>query len=208
MVKLKYFLYIEYILIDTNIFETLNNDERDKLKDNIEQLSEKVSILKSKLLENSFEPLELSNTILEESPVDTKNVSNNILNIDLNSNTSYYIALRHIDEPMINCLDMNKIITNLSFSLNFYIDKSLPFQKNEVEYQVFFLDNKNKRVSEINSIKAYSEQNLKCDFTLTSEMSQQNICNLAIRSVVDNENQLQQLISFKIDITFSADFGF
>lgn len=196
--------------IDTNIFETLNDDERDKLKDNIEQLSEKVNTLKSKLLENSLEPLELSDIIAEETPINTENISHDILNINsnLNSNIPYYIAFRHIDEPMINCLDINKIITNLSFSLNFHIDEILPFQKNEAEYQLFFLDSQNKKVSEIKSIKVYSGQNIKCDFILNSEMSQQSMCSLAIRSVIDGENQLQQLIPFKINITFSADFGF
>jgi hypothetical protein len=103
---------------------------------------------------------------------------------------------------------MAKPITSLAFSLNFYLEKPLPFQKDTAVYQLFFLNEDDKIVSDTCTVKLSSGQINSCGFVLSSDMSMSSVCYLAVRSERDTENELQQKIPFSVQISFTADFGF
>lgn len=205
--------------VDTRIFETLNDAEREKLAENVNQLLMRVNTIREELTGNKEKisestpeshplsetvstPFAVSQTIIPQTP---SVVSVSTLNP---TEMRYMLGVRHIDEPLAVCTDMGRPVTNLAFSLDFRLEQPLPFQKNTVVYQLFFLNEEERIVSDIIEVTLRSDQITPCSFVLSSDMSMQKICYLAVRSQQDSENTLQQKIPFAIQISFTADFGF
>ena len=63
-------------------------------------------------------------------------------------------------------------------------------------------------LSEVKDILLHSGQSTKVLFTLMSKASQMEQCFLALKSVKDKDDELQQLIPFDIKISFVAEFDF
>lgn len=202
--------------VDTRIFKTLNDAEREKLAENVEQLLGRVNSIKEELTgdtiaidEKKLIPTSNTETITAALPTFAQvSPQGSIVDTICRKETKYTIAERHIEEPMAVCMDMGKPITNLAFSLNFRLEQPLPFQKNRVKYQLFFLNEEGKIVSDIITAELSNEQIISCNFMLSSNTSTKKVCYLAIRSVDDPENMLQQKIPFYIKMSFTADFGF
>ena len=125
-------------------------------------------------------------------------------NSSLSSNC-YRIATRHIDELILYCINLNKHITNLSFHLHLRLDEALPFQKHYAEFELFFINEQEYIVSEIETLLIPASQTVQCQFTLYYEMATQKLCYLAIRSRQDKSNTLQQKIPFQIQIISAID---
>lgn len=203
--------------VDTKIFDTLNDDERTKLMNDITRLSERVNSIKSELTGEEIVSAVQAEPVVKSEPnifnaAGTVNAPLSDVSITEIAPTvcavsSYKIAKRHIDEPMINCTDMNKPVTNLTFSLNFRLDEALDFQKKQVCYQLFFINSNNEAVSQTAELTLHSGETVSADFSLSSSVSMEEYCFLAIKSVSDSDDELQQKIPFKIAMTFTADFG-
>ena len=109
----------------------------------------------------------------------------------------FKIADRKIIEPMLLCTDMNQVITNPTVCLHFRLAEKLPFQENEASYRLFFLNAKNKRISQKIEITLQAEQTQMVTFSL-SITAKETICFLAVQSMNDTEDALQQKIPFQI----------
>lgn len=210
--------------VDTKIFDTLNDDEREKLMWDVARLSEKVNFIKSELTGEEI-PQMISNPLavtqgktaaVSETTVPAASVSFcNAENTGTAKETQgmasprdFLLAERHIDEPMIVCLDMNKPITNLVFSLHFGLEHTLPFQKNQVSYRLFFINAENEVISSEAEITLQADETASVGFTLSSAASEKKKCFLAIQSVQDPCESLQQKIPFQLSMVFTANFGF
>lgn len=210
--------------VDTKIFDTLNDDEREKLMWDVARLSEKVNFIKSELTGEEI-PQMISNPLavtqgktaaVSETTVPAASVSFcNAENTGTAKETQgmasprdFLLAERHIDEPMIVCLDMNKPITNLVFSLHFGLEHALPFQKNQVSYRLFFINAENEVISSEAEITLQADETASVGFTLSSAASEKKKCFLAIQSVQDPCESLQQKIPSQLSMVFTADFGF
>ena len=211
--------------VDTKIFDTLNDDEREKLMWDVARLSEKVNFIKSELTGEEI-PQMISNplavtqgktaavsetTVSAAAPVSFCNAENTGTAKEtqgMASPRNFLLAERHIDEPMIVCLDMNKPITNLVFSLHFGLEHALPFQKNQVSYRLFFINAENEVISSESEITLQADETASVGFTLSSAASEKKKCFLAIQSVQDPRESLQQKIPFQLSMVFTADFGF
>ena len=208
--------------VDTRIFETLGDAEREKLAENVDQLLSRVTEIREKL--TGEQPVSAESSMAVQPPI-TVSVAAPIIqpiaaavptvdkvasavSVCSRNETDYKIAVRCIDEPIIVCPDMAKPITSLAFSLNFYLEKPLPFQKDTAVYQLFFLNEDDKIVSDTCTVKLSSGQINSCGFVLSSDMSMSSVCYLAVRSERDTENELQQKIPFSVQISFTANFGF
>ena len=210
--------------VDTKIFDTLNDDEREKLMWDVARLSEKVNFIKSELTGEEIpqmisNPLAVtqgktaavSETTVPAAPVSFCNAENTGTAKEtqgMASPRNFLLAERHIDEPMIVCLDMNKPITNLVFSLHFGLEHALPFQKNQVSYRLFFINAENEVISSEAEITLQADETASVGFTLLSAASEKKKCFLAIQSVQDPCESLQQKIPFQLSMVFTADFGF
>ncbi len=164
--------------VDTKIFETLNDAEREKLTEHVELLLERVHTIKKELTCNAAGSDSTSSR----------------------TETNYSLAVRHIDEPMAVCTDMENPITNPAFILRFRLEQPLPFQKDTAEYQLFFLSEEDCIVSNINTVTLSSSQLTSCGFVLSPDMIFQKSCCLAVRSAQDPDNMLQQKIPFTVMI--------
>ena len=205
--------------VDTKIFDTLNDDEREKLMWDVARLSEKVNFIKSELTGEEI-PQMISNPLavtqgktaaVSETTVPAAHAENTGTAKEtqgMASPRNFLLAERHIDEPMIVCLDMNKPITNLVFSLHFGLEHTLPFQKNQVSYRLFFINAENEVISSEAEITLQADETASVGFTLSSAASEKKKCFLAIQSVQDLCESLQQKIPFQLSMVFTADFGF
>ena len=205
--------------VDTKIFDTLNDDEREKLMWDVARLSEKVNFIKSELTGEEI-PQMISNPLavtqgktaaVSETTVPAAHAENTGTAKEtqgMASPRNFLLAERHIDEPMIVCLDMNKPITNLVFSLHFGLEHTLPFQKNQVSYRLFFINAENEVISSEAEITLQADETASVGFTLSSAASEKKKCFLAIQSVQDPCESLQQKIPFQLSMVFTADFGF
>lgn len=205
--------------VDTKIFDTLNDDEREKLMWDVARLSEKVNFIKSELTGEEI-PQMISNPLavtqgktaaVSETTVSAAHAENTGTAKEtqgMASPRNFLLAERHIDEPMIVCLDMNKPITNLVFSLHFGLEHTLPFQKNQVSYRLFFINAENEVISSEAEITLQADETASVGFTLSSAASEKKKCFLAIQSVQDPCESLQQKIPFQLSMVFTADFGF
>ena len=172
--------------VDTRIFSSLSDKELESLTADITRLSEKVDFIKGKLkiknpVETAFEQqpfLQTESTL----PVSTP---------------EFKIADRKIIEPMLLCTDMNQVITTPTVCLHFRLAEKLPFQENEASYRLFFLNAKNERISQKIEITLQAEQTQMVTFSL-SITAKETICFLAVQSMNDTEDALQQKIPFQI----------
>ena len=177
--------------VDTRVISTLNDFEREKLKEKIDKLSQMVSVIDEKTVIET-ESSESEN-ILEAQPEKPKTYGRGV-------------ALRRKNKPMLICKDMNKPITALSFSLGFTLETALPGMDTNAEYKIVFTDNEGEAVSEIKQISISSGSDEKMGFVLNSQMSQSKECIMCVFYPDDEENVLMK-IPFDISLSFSADFG-
>ena len=86
--------------------------------------------------------------------------------------------------------------------------EALNYQNKQADYQLFFVDNNDKIVSDAVETTFYSGKTVNISFTLNSSLSFNSICYLVIRSSSDADDLILSKIPFKISMTFTADFGF
>ncbi len=115
---------------------------------------------------------------------------------------------RHIEEPFVHCLSAGKNLNALCVTLEFEVDMPRDGQKNELTYRAFFIDGANDIVSDIKELRLVSGEVVKSTFTLTAKASSSSQCMLALQSEIDNADELQQMIPFQVNISFTADFDF
>ncbi len=205
--------------VDTKIFDILNESERAAFSEKLNKMSERLNTIKSEFAGeevSNFNPQQgvvasseptVSVAEIINSPVAGIQNATKEITVSQHTHGNYKIAPRNIDEPSILCMDMNKPITNLTFSLNFRMDEALDFQKKQADYQLFFLNSDDEIVSNASEITFYSGRTSSVSFTLKSAASSEKICFLAVKSKSDAEDTLQQKIPFKVSMTFIADFG-
>ncbi len=190
--------------VDVKIFDVLNEEEKEKLSEKMDILSYKVSVIREKLEDGT------SAEIPSDKPseiIKTKKVVNSGER-DKIKQCEYTIAVKHIDEPIVTCLDMDHKITNLIFLLHFRADTFAEYQKQECIYRMFFLNEEGKMISDIQEVLLKAGETEYVQFTLHSSSSNEKSCFLALQSMNDGEFELQQKIPFSIGISFAADFDF
>lgn len=187
--------------VDTNIFEKLTDSEKENLRGQLGRLSSVVERFDT-MIDTDVAKAE---TQVKEEPVVTvvkKVVSN------APSKPRFLIAKRHFDEPFVNCLTVGKTISNLGFTVEFQPAKTSEGQKERFSYRAFFIDESNEIVSDIKEIILNNGQISKATFTLSPKASSATNCMLALQSSIDGADELQQLIPFEVNISFTSEFDF
>ena len=118
-----------------------------------------------------------------------------------------YIAVRHIDEPIVFCKD-NKVISNLSFPLTFSAVKYNDVQTDEVDALVYFVNEEFEEICQVHEVKITVGTDTKVNFSLNSAASSLKNCYLVIKSPKDATREAQQMTKFNINIAFSVEFDF
>lgn len=187
--------------VDTNIFEKLTDSEKENLRGQLGRLSSVVERFDTMIDTDSPAPEEPS----KEEPVVSvvKTVVANVQN-----KPRFFIAKRHYDEPFVNCLTVGKTISNLGFTVELQPEKTSEGQKESFSYRAFFIDESNEIVSDIKEIILNNGQISKATFTLSPKASSATNCMLALQSSIDGADELQQLIPFEVNISFTSEFDF
>ena len=186
--------------VDTNIFEKLTDAEKENLRGQLGRLSTVVERFDTMIDDKA--PTEKTPAPERPTTVVTKVVSNAV------EKPRFYIARRHANEPFVHCLTSGKAITNLSMPVEFepiYVGQG---QVPAVEYRAFFIDETNEIISDIKSIVLNSGERCKVTFALNPKASSCPACMLALQSSADKPDELQQLIPFAVNISFTSDFDF
>ena len=186
--------------VDTNIFEKLTDAEKENLRGQLGRLSTVVERFDTMIEDGTS----TDKVAAPETPktVVTKVVSNTV------EKPRFYIAKRHADEPFVHCLAEGKTITNLGMSIEFEPICAGQHQKTTVEYRAFFIDETNEIISDVKPVVLCSGERCKVTFALNPKASSSPICMLALQSSADKPDELQQLIPFAVNISFTSDFDF
>jgi hypothetical protein len=186
--------------VDTNIFEKLTDAEKENLRGQLGRLSTVVERFDTMIEDGK--PADSEPIPEKPKTVVTKVVSNIV------EKPRFYIAQRHADEPFIHCISAGKAITNLSMPIEVEPVYDGNNQRMEVEYRAFFIDEANEIISDIKPLPLRSGEKCKVMFALNPKASSCKVCMLALQSSKDKPDELQQLIPFSVNISFTADFDF
>ena len=187
--------------VDTNIFEKLTDSEKENLRGQLGRLTSVVERFDTMI--DSDSPVS-DDTVKEEqaAPVVKTVVTN------AQSKPRFFIAKKHFDEPFVNCLTVGKIITNLGFTVEFQPVQVTTDQRRCFSYRAFFIDYNNEIISDIKEIELNTDTISKATFTLSPKVSSSTHCMLALQSSKDGADELQQLIPFEVNISFTSEFDF
>ena len=188
--------------VDTNVFEKLTDLEKDNLRGQLNRLSTVVERFDT-MIDDDVKSRELESDKGEHHITVYKEIENK-----KTIKPRFYIAKRHILEPIVICLSIGKRITNLGLSMEFTLCEPLEEQKREVMYRAFFIDQENEIISDIREFRLSTGDKTRELFTLMPKASSLTECMLALQSEEDSVDELQQLIPFEINILFSSDFDF
>lgn len=181
--------------VDTRVFEKLTDGEKDKLRGQMQKLSAIVESYHTAIPdEDIFQPAV------------PKKIETAMFDAGQETDQRYSIAKRRMDEPFPVCLHQDYVLRTLSFALAF---SAMPGteKQTEYEYTVFFADERGKRICE-KKIVLRGAETCRKEFLLPADVTgKKEIC-LAIRSDRDRENELLQLIPFRVSMLFAADADF
>lgn len=170
--------------IDTRIFNKLDTDEKERLKVQLEKLSSAVNIIEGEV--KADEPV-----ILKQEDIKRP-----------------YCAFRHDDEPLVFVKSSNQIITNLVVNITLSAIKTSASQKSSVKYLAYFIDEQNERLTEQKEINISVDEDVKLNISLNAKVSALNNCFLVLKSENDEFNEAQQVIKYKVNMSFVSDFDF
>lgn len=187
--------------VDTNIFEKLNEEEKDNLVSQLDRLSTVVKTFETIIVPekesspavNSDKPS--SNTIIKK--ISTQPVAQK----------KYYIGKYHLDEPAL-MVNNSKPITNLSTSIEIEAIGRTSDVEQPFTGKAFFIAADNSILSDIKELNVKPNERQRILFVLTSQASTQGECYLAIQSNKDASEELQLLIPFSMKMSFVSEFDF
>lgn len=183
--------------VDTRILEKLNDGERDKLREQMNRLSQMVS---------SFDALIGSDSTEKPAPAPKTSVDDTDLFDAPPTQKRYFIAPLKLGMPFPQCEDAGKTLSSLSFSLRFTGRGGREGQS--AEYLLFFVDEKQRRASENVRLRIAEGETVQCPFLLDARMSAATQCCLAVQEAEGADDALQLLLPFSIQMSFTTDFGF
>lgn len=190
--------------VDTRIFEKLTEIEKEDLKKQIDRLSNVVERFDTMI--DTDASVSEGETQLEKPAEAVTTVTKHV--VETPAKPRFYIAKRRIEEPFVWCNSIGKKIVSLIVTIDFTAEEASENQTEKLSYRVFFIDAANDIVSDIREMQMTAGESEKVTLTLIPRISSAKQCMLAIQSVSDSVDELQQLIPFKVDISFRADFDF
>lgn len=188
--------------VDTNIFSKLTDAEKDNLRGQLTRLTSVVERFDT-MIESDAAP---SPQPQERKPIVTTQTTK--VTTVAPEKPRFCIGKFHVDDPFVQCTSIGRPITNLTVTLEFEAVKQMDSQHESASRRVFFVDSSNEIVSEIKEVPLRAGSRSKTTLTLSSKVSSEKNCFLAIQAATDGPDELQQLIPFSLNISFFADVDF
>lgn len=185
--------------VDTRIFTKLNDVERDKLRVQVGKLSQMIEEIDSVIGGN---PEQQKATVKEAA------IAEPLMEAHHEAEAKrYWITPVQRNAPILVCQEYGKRITYLSFSLTFTTYGSCPSAE-AIQYRLFFVDKNGRSLCEKADLLIVPGEKKTCTFLLDARASSEEVCYLAIQPAEGDENSLQQLLPFEINMLFAADMCF
>lgn len=182
--------------VDTNVFEKLTDNEKEKLKNQIDKLMTVADRFDTIVSDDDGELNQGGSKIIRTAEAAPEK----------KEKTDYSIATIKVEEPDIICVNSSRTITNLGFKLEFSGIK-IPGSTNDCcEYEGFFISEKNEKLSDSFEITASVDTISSINCQLYSKASMEKTIYLAIKYMNDSELSLLKKMPFNIQLSFAADF--
>ena len=176
--------------VDTRVIEKLDEGERDKLRQQVDKLSQMVG-----LFDNLFDGGYSGTPLAEEHAPKL-------------SRLRYCIAPKHLEEPEIICKNAGQTVTSLNVKMAFTI-RTTEFSKAEsARFIVVPLDEDYQKLSEEIHLQGSVGDSVECSMMLEARASGLKQFYIGIRSESDKQDELQQLIPFGINMMFASEVDF
>lgn len=161
--------------VDENVFDKMNAEEKNDLLDGINRLSNVIGEYSSKL---GTDPL-------------GKPLINN----------TFKLAKSRVLDPNILCKSVGIKISSLEFCLQMGIIRENEKENNYCEARLFFINEDNELVSDIQEVLLKTDEELTCRFKLiNNDYTETEILYLVIQSTKDKDDEALRVIPFEIDI--------
>lgn len=171
--------------VDLQMIDKLSLDEKTKIKTRLNKLSDAVQMIN----EEAFDEPAANKPEPEE-------------------DTKIRLGKRHTDEPIVYCVNENKKITSLMFSVSLSAFSFTPAQASTVRYLVYFADGEMKELCPLQEAEITVGEVTKISFELNERASGMSEIYLILKSTKDPYNEAQQIIPFGNAISFTMDFDF
>lgn len=179
--------------VDTNIFEKLTDNEKEKLKTQIDKLVT-VADRFDTIVSDDEETIDASKP--ETIEFKEKETSGQI----------YKPAVMNTKVPDIICMDQAKPIKNLGFKLEFAGLKLPGTTEESYDYEVLFVDKDHNILSDTYEVRVSVDTKIDIGIQLQSKASLCEEIYMIIKYAKDDEASILKMIPFKVDVAFAADF--
>lgn len=182
----------ELLDIDTRIIEKLADEDKERLGSQLQKLTKTVTMIQNEVGSPEEGQEQKTVVVRKELAQKTKNP---------------YLGSTDLQEPFVFCIDGQKPISNLTFSLGFSAMKYLPGQQDSTTVLGYFIDLDYNELSPLVEIAAEVSKETRVNFTLKSSASTQSECYLILKNATGNKDEALQMIPFKLKFSFAADFN-
>lgn len=179
--------------VDTNIFEKLTDNEKEKLKTQIDKLVT-VADRFDTIVSDDEETIDASKP--ETIEFKKKETSGQI----------YKPAVMNTKVPDIICMDQAKPIKNLGFKLEFAGLKLPGTTEDSYDYEVLFVDKDHNILSDTYEVRVSVDTKIDIGIQLQSKASLCEEIYMIIKYAKDDDASILKMIPFKVDVAFAADF--
>lgn len=179
--------------VDTNIFEKLTDNEKEKLKTQIDKLVT-VADRFDTIVSDDEETIDAS----KPETIEFKKKETN--------GQIYKPAVINTKVPDIICMDQAKPIKNLGFKLEFAGLKLPGTTEDSYDYEVLFVDKDHNILSDTYEVRVSVDTKIDIGIQLQSKASLCEEIYMIIKYAKDDEASILKMIPFKVDVAFAADF--
>lgn len=179
--------------VDTNIFEKLTDNEKEKLKTQIDKLVT-VADRFDTIVSDDEETIDAS----KPETIEFKKKETN--------GQIYKPAVINTKVPDIICMDQAKPIKNLGIKLEFAGLKLPGTTEDSYDYEVLFVDKDHNILSDTYEVRVSVDTKIDIGIQLQSKASLCEEIYMIIKYAKDDEASILKMIPFKVDVAFAADF--
>lgn len=176
--------------VDTRVIEKLDEGERDKLRQQVDKLSQMVG-----QFDSLFDDDSTGAPLVEEHSSQL-------------SRLRYSIAPKHLEEPEVICKNAGQAVTSLTVKMLFAIQATELSTEKTVRFIIVPLDEDYQKLSEEMILQGNIGDSVECSMMLDARASGLKHFYLGIRSETDQKDELQQLIPFGINMMFATEVDF
>ena len=181
--------------VDTNIFEKLTDNEKEKLKTQINKLVTVADRFDTIVSDDGEREIDTSKPGTVKTEEQTKS-----------ERLVFKPAIMKTEAPDFVCLNTTKPITNLGFKLEFSGVRLPSTIEDSYEYEIMFVDKDYNILSDSYEVNVSIDTVSTVNCQLHSKASLNKEIYMIVKYAKDEDSLVLKMIPFKVDVAFAADF--